>query len=91
MSAFTSRSSARAGGDGGAGAAALVLADQVHDGIDQRKVGEGLREVPQVTAGMRVDLLGIQEQRTGLGEQLLAQRPGAGHLPDLGQRGDQPE
>jgi hypothetical protein len=91
MSAFTDRSGARARGGGGAGAAALVLADQVHNGVDQRQVREGLREVPEVPARVRVDLLGVQQQRAGVGQQLLAQGPGAGQLPDLGQRGDQPE
>ncbi len=47
---------------------------------------EGLREVPEVTPGMRVDLLGVQEQRGGVGQELLAQGPGAVQLPDLGQR-----
>jgi hypothetical protein len=44
-----------------------------------------------VPPGMGVDLLGVQEQRAGQGQQLLAQRPGTGHLTDPGQRRDQRE
>lgn len=68
------------------GAELLVRPDQVHDGVDERQMREGLREVPEVTAGMRVDLLGVQEQRGGVGQELLAQGPGAVQLPDFGQR-----
>jgi uncharacterized membrane protein YccC len=35
-------------------------ADDVHHGVDQRQVGERLREVPQVPAGARFDLLGVK-------------------------------
>src|SRR3954467_706780 len=38
----------------------LVGADDVHDGVDERQVGERLREVAQVAARVRVDLLGEQ-------------------------------
>ena len=62
----------------------FVGADQMDDRVDEREVGEGLREVPEVTPGMRVDLLGVQQQRARVGEQLFAQRPGAGDLSDLG-------
>src|SRR5215470_431521 len=86
-----SRGRAQPGGGGCTGATALILADQVDDGVDQGQVGKGLREVPEMTPGMRVDLLGVQEQRAGVGEQFFAQRPGAGYLSNLGQRGDQPE
>jgi hypothetical protein len=34
-------------------------------------------EVPEVPAGVRFYLLGVQQQRAGGGRQLLAQRPGA--------------
>src|SRR5580704_11878555 len=50
----------------GLGRGPLVFADQVHDGVDQGQVGERLREVPQMPAGVRVDFLGIQQQRAGV-------------------------
>jgi len=59
------------------GGDALVLADQVHARVDERQVREDLGEVPKVPAGARVYLLGVQQQRAGVGRQLLAQRPGA--------------
>jgi hypothetical protein len=34
-------------------------------------------EAPKVRAGVRFYLLGVQQQRAGVGRQLLAQRPGA--------------
>src|SRR5215469_6656998 len=68
----------------GAGSVHFVGVDQVDDRVDERQMGEGLREVPEVPSGMRVDLLGVQQQRACVGEQLLAQCPGAGYLPDLG-------
>jgi hypothetical protein len=43
----------------------LVGADHVHDGVDQRQVGERLREVAQVPPGARLDFLGVEVQRTG--------------------------
>src|ERR1700722_5585985 len=36
---------------GHAGGAALVLADQVHDRVDERQMREGLGEVPEVAPG----------------------------------------
>jgi len=69
----------------------LVLEDQVHEGVDQREVRERLREVPEVTAGVRFDLLGIQQERAREGQQLLAQGAGTGELPDVGESRDQPE
>jgi hypothetical protein len=63
----------------------------VHDGVDERQMGEGLREVSQVAAGPGVDLLGIQQQRAGVRQQLLAQPPRAADLADLRQRRDEPE
>jgi small subunit ribosomal protein S20 len=41
----------------------LVGADHVHDGVDQRQVRERLREVAQVPAAARVDLLRVEVQR----------------------------
>ena len=52
----------------------LVGADDVHDGVDQREVGERLREVAQVPAAVRVDLLGVEPERAGERQELLAQR-----------------
>ena len=69
----------------------LLGPDDVQDCIDQRQVGECLREVAQVAAGERIDLLGEQRQRTGQREKLLAQTAGAGQLADFNQRGHQPE
>jgi hypothetical protein len=45
--------------------------------LNERQVREGLGEVPQVPAGVRFYLLGIRQQRAGVGRQLLARRPGA--------------
>ena len=41
----------------------LVGADHVHDRVDQRQVRERLREVAQVPAAARIDLLRVQMQR----------------------------
>ena len=46
------------------------------------EVGERLREVAQVPAAARVDLLGVEPERAGERQQLLAQLPGALHLAD---------
>src|SRR5947209_1127053 len=37
-----------------------VGADDVHHGVDQREVGESLREVAEVAAGLGLDLLGVE-------------------------------
>ncbi len=37
----------------------LIGSDQVHDGVDQRQMGECLGKVAQVTAALRVDLLAV--------------------------------
>jgi hypothetical protein len=37
-----------------------------------------------VTPGVRVDFLGVQEQRAGIGQKLLAQRPSPVDFADLG-------
>jgi len=79
------------GGYGALGGDPLVFRDQPHDGLDEREVREGLREVSQVPTGVGIDLLGVEQQRAGEAQQLLAQCPGAGDLPDLGQRGNEPE
>src|ERR1700693_3711964 len=60
--------------------------DHVHDGVDQRQVREGLREVAQVPAAARVDLLGIELQRARVRQQLLAQLACPVQLTDLAQR-----
>ena len=70
---------------------ALIRPDDVHHGVDEREVGERLREVAQVASAVRLDLLGVEQQRAGVGEQLLAQRPGPVQLADLGERRDEPE
>lgn len=41
---------------GGAGREALLSADHVHDGVDEREVCQGLREVAEVTAAAGDDL-----------------------------------
>src|SRR5690242_21893297 len=68
---------------------ALVGADDVHDGVDQRQVREGLREVAEVAPGLGVDLLGVEHQRARVAEQLLAQPARAPQLADLAERADQ--
>ena len=47
----------------GAGRELLVGANHVHDGVDQCQMRERLREVAQVAAAARVDLLRVQVQR----------------------------
>ena len=59
--------------------------------VDQRQVREGLREVAQVPAVARIDLLRIEPQRAGVGQELLQQVVRAVGLADLRQRRDQPE
>ena len=44
----------------------LLGPDHVHDRVDQRQVGERLREVAEVAAGARVDLLGVEPERAGV-------------------------
>jgi hypothetical protein len=69
----------------------LLQPDHVQHRVDEGEVGEGLREVAQVLAAVRVDLLAVELQRTGEGEQLGAELAGLVDLADLAQRGDQPE
>src|SRR4029453_6252910 len=70
---------------------ALIRPDDVHHGVDEREVGERLREVAQVASAVRLALLGVEQQRAGVGEQLLAQRPGPVQLADLRGPPDEPE
>ncbi len=70
---------------------ALIRPDDVHHGVDEREVSERLREVAQVASAVRLDLLGVEQQRAGVGEQLLAKRPGPVQLADLGERRNEPE
>ena len=64
----------------------LLVGDHVHHRVDQRQVGERLRVVAEVPAGVGVELLGVQPERRGVREQPLAQRAGALELADLRQR-----
>ena len=41
----------------------LLVADDVHDRVDESEVGEGLGEVAEVAAGGRVELLGVEVER----------------------------
>src|SRR5437588_7298082 len=68
-----------------------VCPDDVHHGVDQGQVSEGLREIPQVPSGLRLDLLGVELEWAGVGEKLLAQPSCSPHLADLAQRRHQPE
>src|SRR5204863_7313148 len=69
----------------------LLLADHVHDGVDERQVRERLREVAQLPARARVDLLAVEQQRAGVGQDLLADVTGPLVLADLAERRNQPE
>ena len=53
-----------------------LVADHVGDRVDQRQVGEGLREVAEVAAGGGVELLGVEAERAAVLEQALAERRG---------------
>ena len=59
----------------------LLGPDDVHDRVDQRQVGERLREVAEVPPAVRVDLLGVELQRAGVREQPLAQLAGRSTSP----------
>ena len=41
----------------------LLVADHVHDRVDECEVGEGLGEVAEVAAGRGLELLGVEVQR----------------------------
>ena len=69
----------------------LLRGDHVGDGVDQREVGERLRVVAEVAARGGLELLGVELQRRGVGQQPLAEVLGLAVLADLRQRGDQPE
>src|SRR5579875_1103037 len=69
----------------------LVGPDHVHHGVDEREVGERLREVAEVAPGLGVDLLGVEAERAGVPEQPLAEQPRALQLADLAQRRHEPE
>jgi len=47
--------------------------NHVHHGIDQRQVSERLREVTELTTGVRVEFLRVELERAGERKQLLAQ------------------
>ena len=66
-------------------------ADDVHQRVDLRQVGERLGEVPPVAAGARVDLFGVEAERARVGQHPLAQLACSIELADLHQRRDQPE
>ena len=46
--------------------------DHLHRGVDQREVGERLREVPEVAARPRIELLGVEAERARQRQELLA-------------------
>src|SRR3954451_9762027 len=77
------------GGDRQAGPALRL--DDVHQRVDQRQVRERVREVAQVAARVRIEVLGVQAERSGVGQEALAQLAGCVLLADLVERGDQPE
>ena len=58
-------------------------ADEVHERVNEGQVGERLWEVAEVTAIHRIQLLGVEPQWTGVGQQAFAQCFGAGHFSDL--------
>jgi hypothetical protein len=72
----------------------LVGSDEMHDGVDQGQVREGLREVAKVPTVVRVDLFGVEQQGTDELKQFGAQRSSLvdlADLADLDQGGNQPE
>src|SRR3954467_5639026 len=73
---------AHLGEDGGVGAVlALLVGDHMGDRVDQGEVGEGLWEVAEVAARLRLQLLGVEvEPSRGL-EQPLAELARALRLP----------
>src|SRR3954464_8918685 len=57
---------AHLGEDGGIGAVcALLVGDHVRDRVDQGEVGEGLREVAELAARLRLQLLGVEAEPPG--------------------------
>src|SRR5438094_6418913 len=75
----------------GADVQALLGVDDVEDGVDQREVGERLREVAEVPPAARVELLGVEAERARVREQLLAEVVRTRELADLDERRDEPE
>src|SRR5215211_5171302 len=65
--------------------------DHVQYGVDQCQMGEGLREVSKLLAGVRVDLLAVQIQFTCEGQQLGTELASSLVLTDLAERRHQPE
>ena len=65
--------------------------DHVDHGIDQGQVSEGLREVPEVLTGVRVDFFAVKLQCTRESQQFGAELPGALVFPDFAQCRDEPE
>ena len=57
--------------------------DDVRHGVDQCKVSEGLREVAEMATASRVELLGVEVKRRGMGEQMLTELAGALGFTDL--------
>src|ERR1017187_10830233 len=47
------------------GCRVLLRFDEAGDRFDEGEVGEGLRKVPEVLTGRRVDLLGVELHRAG--------------------------
>ncbi len=74
----TTRCGSRPGSDSGGrgahsgGPRSLGLNEPTHR-VDERQVGEGLREVAEMLPGGGVDLFRVELERTGEGQQLLAQ------------------
>ena len=50
-----------------------LVGDHLGDGVDQRQVGERLREVAELPARSRLDLLGVEVERATHVEQVLAE------------------
>src|SRR5207248_5368500 len=69
----------------------LLSLDNVAHRVDQRQMSERLREVAQVSATARIDLLGIQRQWTRKRQQLFAQLARADMLANLRKRRYEPE
>jgi hypothetical protein len=55
----------------------FFCADEVHERINEGQVGESLPKVAGVTAIHRIQLLGVEPQWTGMGQQAFAQCFGA--------------
>ena len=62
--------------------------DDAGGGLDEREVGECLREVPQMPAGVDVELLGEEPERRSNSKQSFHQIPCPLFLADDGECGD---